>query len=70
MRKKYKILPIILLCLVLLSSTEAKDADDYEYLIVTTDILKDHWGDFIDAENGYKILAIHSPREVTYYEEV
>ena len=50
MRKKYLILPIILiqLILVLISSIESKDDDDYEYLIVTTDVLKDGWTEFVE----------------------
>ena len=43
-----KSLLLILLMPVLMFSTEAKDADDYEYLIVTTDALKDVYGDFIE----------------------
>ena len=44
------ILPIILiqLILVLIPSAEAKDADDYEYLIVTTEALKNGWNDFVE----------------------
>ena len=50
MRNKYVLLPIILiqLILVLMFSTEAKDEDDYEYLIVTTDVLKDGWNEFVE----------------------
>ena len=50
MQRNYIILPIILiqLIIVLMSPTEAKDADDYEYLIVTTDALKDLYGNFIE----------------------
>ena len=50
MIKKYLILPIILiqLILVLISTTVANGIDDYEYLIVTTDTLKNCWDEFVE----------------------
>ena len=50
MQKKYLILPIIVIqsILVLMSSLEAKDTDDYEYIVVTTDALKNGWNKFIE----------------------
>ena len=39
---------LILLILSLMSSAKAKGVDDYEYLIVTTEALKNSWGEFVD----------------------
>ena len=39
---------LIMLIPVLMFSTEAKDADDYEYLIVTTEALGNLYGDFFE----------------------